>query len=111
MEEWVVETEFLAVFPDQSSTQLILKIGRPISVSNMHDEWSCPVSLIPLYKRLADIRGGDAFQALCLAISLVFDLLKDFEAKGGKLLLDEEHDFPFEAYGLSSWKSFRQPDQ
>ncbi len=69
----------------------------PYQCADSPEEWSCPVSVRPLHDQLSDQHGGDSLQALCLAIRLALDLLKDFRAKGGVLLIDGE-DFPIEAY-------------
>ena len=75
---------------------ITVEIGAPY-LSERWDAWACPVSIQPLYERLADQVGGDSFQALCLAIRLARSLLVDFVDKGGALLIGGEP-FPLEAY-------------
>lgn len=48
-------------------------------------DWACPVSLKPQYNKFSDAPGGAAFQELCLASSLVIDLLYSYIEKGGEL--------------------------
>jgi hypothetical protein len=76
-----------------------IEIGTPYQ--REHDEWRCPVALNGLYDRLAEAAGIDSFQALCLAISLVQELLQGFCEDGGKLLQDGE-DFSLQGYSFGA---------
>lgn len=102
MNEPVAKTELVAVHPDGSRTTVTIEIGKPYlnQSGEGFEEWACPVSLKPLYKNLADARGGNPFQALCLASALILDLLSGFKDKGGKLLIEEGQEFPLEAYSF-----------
>ena len=93
-----------AIGKDGERFDISLQIGAPYQRSELLGEWSCPVSLEPLYPQLRDQTGSDAFQALCLAIRLAFTLLTHFKAGGGKLLCSDGTEFPIDAY-LPSPKS------
>jgi len=76
-----------------------IEIGTPYQQEP--DVWRCPVELNGLYDNLAEAAGIDSFQALCLAISLVQELLHGFCADGGKLLQDGE-DFSLQGYSFGA---------
>ncbi len=99
MDDPVAKMEMVAVHPDGTRAPLTAEIGRPYLVDT--EEWACPVSLKPLYPRLTDAHGVNSMQALCLAVSLVFDLLSGFKEKGGALLHESGEEFPIQAYGWS----------
>ena len=67
---------------------LTVEIGAPYQVGK--EEWACPVSVSPLYDHLPDMRGGDLFQAIFLAMRLALTLLKDFNDKRGAVLFPEK---------------------
>jgi len=100
MDDPIAKTELIGVKPDGSRITITIQVGKPYLSNSAEgfEEWACPVSLSPLYKKLPDARGGDSFQALCIASSLVIDLLSGFKEKGGKLLIDGENEFPLDAY-------------
>jgi hypothetical protein len=85
MNEIIARTEFLGQRPGEEPLSIVVEIGRPYRPCDAPEDWACPVSLMPLYPSLPDIYGVDSFQALCLALSLVFDLLTHFEKQGGSL--------------------------
>ena len=58
------------------------------------------MSLSPLYARLHDAHGGDSLQALCLAISLALDLLKNVVEEGGTVRYSTGEDISFESYAF-----------
>jgi hypothetical protein len=105
MKNVVVYQKLIGVSADGQEQEIEIKIGLPYQIPHEDslEEWACPVSLSPLYKRLHDAHGADPLQALCLAISLVLDLLKAYIEKGGKL-----PDFVFEAYAFGI--AFKNPD-
>jgi hypothetical protein len=88
-----------AVSSDGKAFVIELEIGTPYQRET--GEWACPVALRGLYERLAEARGVDSFQSLCMAISLAQDLLRSFRDNGGKLLVESE-DFPLEAYAFGA---------
>ncbi len=92
-------TKLIGVTSEGISQNIEIEIGTPYKIE--HDdleEWACPVSLKPLYKKLHDAHGDNSFQAMCLAASLVIDLLIAYEEKGGKLIMEGGDNFPLEAY-------------
>ncbi|MBX3485152.1 hypothetical protein [Phenylobacterium sp.] len=87
-----------AHFADGTTTPVTIGIGTPYRCTT--GEWACPVKLTGLYESLADARGGDSLQALCLALSLAFDLLQDVRDRGGRLSFEGGSEFPLEAYAF-----------
>src|ERR1044072_2493761 len=72
--------------------EVAAELGRPYQTQA--GDWACPVSLEPLHQRLADVHGLDSLQALCLAASLVRNLLTGFRDEGGRILqLQDGADF------------------
>jgi hypothetical protein len=84
----------------QPPFEVTLQIGTPYQKPDDPEMWACPVSLQPLYKNLSEARSDCAFQALCLASSLVLDLLHGVKEQGGTVQLSPGEDFPFEAYAF-----------
>lgn len=75
--------------------QVVIEIGRPYEVSP--DEWACPVAMRGLYNRLQDIHGVDSLP-LCLAASLVRQLLTGFIEDGGKIFfLNSDSEFDIDS--------------
>jgi hypothetical protein len=62
-------------------------VGQPHRVDA--EEWACPVSLSGLQRALPDIHGSSSLQALCLAASLLRELLTSFVQEGGRLLYED----------------------
>jgi hypothetical protein len=100
--------------PGEDAFEITIEIGTPCQVGDDPEEWACPVALTPLYKGLQDAHGGSSFQALCLASSLVLDLLSGFKEKGGVLFHSPGEEFPLEAYafGVAARRvdAFPKPD-
>lgn len=84
MAQTVAEERLVGLRPSGASVQVVAAIGLPYQVSP--EEWACPVSLAGLHDRLHDIHGGSSLQALCLAASLLRQLLTGFVEGGGRLL-------------------------
>jgi hypothetical protein len=78
--------------------EVIVEIGQPYRCSDIPEEWACLVALRGLYDKLADMHGGDALQALCLAVRLALSLLSAFKDEGGKILDRDGKDVSFESY-------------
>ena len=97
----IARTTFLGVRPNGHQFEITVEIGQPYRCGEGPEDWACPVSLEGLYGYLQDARGLDAVQALCLAVCLAFDLLYEFKASGGKLLLKDGGEVPLEAYALT----------
>lgn len=86
--------------PGEELFEVFIEIGTPRQVGDDPEEWACPVSLRPLFARLHDAHGGSSFQALCLASSMVLDLLAGFTEKGGALWYRPGEPFRIEAYAF-----------
>jgi hypothetical protein len=83
MAQTVAEERLVGLQPSGVRVHIIAAIGLPYQVSP--EEWACPVSLAGLHNRLHDIHGGSSLQALCLAASLLRQLLTGFVEDGGRL--------------------------
>jgi hypothetical protein len=84
----ISELRVFFVHPDGSKVLGRIWIGRPQVIDDL--ESRCPVGLDGLHERLHPISGTDTLQALLLAIRLVASLLRDFQERGGNVLLVEE---------------------
>ncbi|EQB32554.1 hypothetical protein [Sphingobium ummariense] len=61
--------------------------------------WRTPISMAPLYRKLAGAAGVDSYQSLCLAMWLVAQLLRDFDDQKGQIML-EGKPFNYDAYRM-----------
>jgi hypothetical protein len=96
MDEVIAEETLVCIRQSGERLSAVASIGRPYQISL--DEWACPVSLTGLYGRLHDAHGLGSLQALCLAASLLRQLLRYFVEDGGQLFLsDGETQFPLDA--------------
>lgn len=102
MSQSAVSTRIRAINPDGEAITIEVEIGIPFQRDE--NSWECPVSLTPLYGRLANGRGSNALQSLCLTISLVLVLLQGFREDGGQLLCEDGTQFPLEAYAFGGAK-------
>lgn len=102
MTEVIAKTELIGQRPGEEPFPIVVEIGKPYLHGEDPEEWWCRVSLSPLYEKLHDAVGGDALQSLCLAVSLVIDLLEAFKKKGGSLTHKEGGEFPLEAYAFGA---------
>ena len=97
----IAELRLSGVRADGRVVPIIAAVGQPYQGEH---HWLCPVSLVGIDDRLADIGGEDSLQALCLGLRLLGLRLADFVAKGGRLFVEEggpdepDSDFPLEAY-------------
>ena len=80
---WIATVRFIAVDERGRKRAVAAKIGTPYRIGRR--DWGCPVDS-GILGRHADARGGDSFQALCLAIALVRALVEDFIERGGRIL-------------------------
>lgn len=85
-----------------SEFRLTVEVGTPYYIGGSHEEWACPSSLRPLYSHLVDAQGTDGFHALCLAISLLQQLLQAFLDDGGTLKTEDGTDFTLEGYSFGA---------
>jgi hypothetical protein len=100
---YIASLDLLAIHASGVRTPVAFRIGAPERAPT--GEWQCAISLDGVHDRLAPIRGEDSVQALCLALGLAANLLRDFVARGGRLLdaaesahPEDEADWPLEAY-------------
>ena len=102
MEEVIAKLEIVGIKPSGEQVDIVATIGKPFPVSGNEDidEWACPVSLSPLYKKLHGAHGVGSFQALCLASNLVLKLLQGFLEKGGRLQYSDGTSFPLDSYSF-----------
>lgn len=93
MSDPIASMQVLGQRRDGSTILITFAVGAPYrNMQSEAEEWRCPITLEPLYSRLAHIVGSDSMRALCLAISLGLDLLGKFVDGGGRLLhLDGTH--------------------
>ena len=92
--------ELILVRPNGERLAVTVAIGHPFPTSAQ--DWACPVSFAPLHEGTTAIHGQDSFQAICLAIAFVKDLLTSFLADGGQILYAATGEqFPIDAYFAS----------
>ena len=96
MAEAIAEERLVGLRPSGERVQVVATIGLPYQVGP--EEWACPVSLAGLHERLHEAHGGSSLQALCLAASLLRQLLTSFVEDGGQLLYSDGE----EAFSISS---------
>lgn len=99
-QQFVASDDILAIRPTGERITIEVRIGLPYKVSEI--EWRCPVSLTPIYGSLHDAPGNTSFQAICLALALVFKLLTHFCEDGGSLTNDDGTPYPLEAHYFPS---------
>ena len=99
----VASIDLIAVDRSGNHAPVAFRLGVPERVSS--EEWRCHVSLDGLQNGLGFIHGGDSMQALSLALGLAARLLREFVARGGRLLYAEREsksvdavEWPLESY-------------
>jgi len=83
MAELIAEETITALHRSGQRVEVKAGVGRPYPIGD--SEWACPVSLSGLQERLHDVHGASSLQALCLAASLLRQLLTQFVQDGGEL--------------------------
>lgn len=83
----ILSIELEAIPADGPPIPFVLEVQKPFLEED--PLWRCVV-LMEGFQRPLRIGGGDAFQALCLAIDCARFVLADFEQKGGKLMSEGE---------------------
>jgi hypothetical protein len=76
---------------DRGKFDVTLEISEPYMFRL--NEWVCPWTVAPFYSSRSGAHGGDAFQALCLAISGAKSELAAFVSSGGHLQYTNGDDF------------------
>ena len=101
MSDNFVSTVIYGIAKSGEKFPIHIEIGKPYH-RKKHGEydWACPLSLKPLYQNLAEAAGVDALHALCLGLSLVFDLLSHFCIEGGRLEYDDGTEFSLDGYSF-----------
>lgn len=92
----LVHTRFVGLGLDGARMTIDVRIGAP--VPRLGGRWRCPVSVSPLVPRLESVDGADALQALCLACAAAVEVLREFTAAGGAVLLEDGAACPLETY-------------
>ena len=95
MPEIIARRELIAVSSSGKRFPVTIELGKPISTSGRNENWECHLSITPpLMHRPMNVRGYDALQALCLAVSLAYFHLREFLGSGGRLTYrDSGEDF------------------
>jgi hypothetical protein len=83
----IAEQKLVALRPSGEHVRVVAALGSPSEIRP--GEWACPVSLSGLYTQLQEIHGGSSLQALCLAASVLRQLLTSFIEDGGQLLHED----------------------
>ena len=99
----IAALDLTAIYTSGARTPVAIRVGAPEQVAT--GEWRCVIRLDGVHDGLMPAHGDDSMQALCLALGLAAALLRDFVARGGRLLCqeesagaDDESDWPMEAY-------------
>jgi hypothetical protein len=99
----IASVDLIAIDGTGKRSFVAFRIGAPEQLSS--DEWQCGVSLEGLHDELGSIHGADSLQALSLAMGLASTLLREFVARGGRLVYKpesretvDEIDWPLESY-------------
>lgn len=101
MNDAVASTKIIGIRPTGERMEIVFAVGRPyLESGGEFEQWRCPVSLEPLQSRLADAAGADSLQSICMALYLGLYLLGQFKAEGGKLLHDDDTEFPLTSYSF-----------
>ncbi len=100
---YVASVDLVAIDQAGKEVPVVFRVGAPEKVSS--EEWRCHVSLDGLQEGLGFIHGADSMQALSLALGLAVTLLREFVARGGRLLYAgeqnkplDESEWPLESY-------------
>lgn len=60
MDDVIAQTQLVGESKDRGRFSIRVQIGRPYLRAQDPEMWAYPVSLEPLYERLADIAGEDS---------------------------------------------------
>jgi hypothetical protein len=91
-------TTLLGQRPGEALFEIHLQVGVPHVAST--GEWACSISLKPVYERVHDVHAENSFQCLCLASSVLLDLLHGFKQDGGLLFTSPGEPLVLEAYAF-----------
>jgi len=97
MKEVIAITKLMCISLSNQQKEVTVKINKPYCTQQ--GEWACPITMNGLHENLNEIRGEDSLQALCLGISLVANILRNFVKDGGVILMHgTDSEFPIDAY-------------
>ncbi len=94
--EWMAEEQVIFVHADGRRAAGRIAVGRPAWIDD--DLASCAVALDGLHQIPHEVYGATPLQALMLAMQMFGGLLHNFITKGGRILHDDESEFPAGAY-------------
>ena len=80
----IVQTKIDCIDHTGYRFECVIQIGKPQQAPT--GEWACPVAMLGLEKGLPSVRGEDSLQSVCLALTLVRQLLTHFVENGGRIL-------------------------
>ncbi|HEY3901295.1 MAG TPA: hypothetical protein VGM54_21985 [Chthoniobacter sp.] len=88
----IATRSFNCVDPDGEQFEFTVEIGQPTPLSDQPgSDWCCPLTL-PFDNKERKLFGVDSWQALGLALSLVYSELAGFLERGGKLYYPDTTD-------------------
>ena len=79
----IAEVRLICIYADGSRQEVVAGVDLPYRTQT--GEWACKATLSPMHQ-LRDVKGEDSFQALCLALSLIKQMLERFQDHGGQIL-------------------------
>jgi hypothetical protein len=89
MEELETIADRSVYFIDQNgeTRAVVIKIGKP---RRIHELWEIYVALDGLYDKTYLIKGVDSFQAVCLAMGFIRNVLAKYIEQGGRFLWSDK---------------------
>jgi hypothetical protein len=87
MSDWIAEESFTAHPRLGGRMNVTARLARPHRLAE--DEYACAVALDGLHENLPEIHAVSSLQAVCLAASLLRNVLSDFVERGGRLKYGE----------------------
>jgi hypothetical protein len=90
MRHWIAEEVLDAITPSGQRIRVRAALGQPYNIAE--DEWACPVTVEGIHPDLGDIHAASSLQALCLAASVLRQLLTAFTDEGGQLKYQDAED-------------------
>ena len=95
----VGSADLILAASDGTRTPITIRVGCPYQVDAL--EWACPVEAHGLEPRFPDMHGTTSLQALCLAVAVVRERIRDVRTKGGKFL-DPDEDVEWDEDALAA---------
>ena len=85
--ETIADRNLYYVSQDDETCLVMIKIGKPRFVNEL---WEIYVALDGLYDKTYLIKGVDSFQAVCLAMAFVRNVLEKYIEQGGRFLWSDK---------------------